>query len=358
MSLCELLLPSRLRDRLRHIIPLLCAGATACGGGATEPPPTLVGRFDQFWETFDQRYSYFSFKRINWDSLRSVYHPRAASAATQEELVGILREMVVPLRDVHVKFTTPTGSSIATYAPARMNWDRDLWLETIRSCPFRQARPNLGSCLMRGMAYIVVGNWTPSSFSVPDLDAVVDQFRDAPGMIIEVRPNGGGDDALALALAGRFANATTTIGYVRYRDGPRHDDLGPEIVRRVSPRGAFQFTRPVIVLSGRGVYSSSETFISAMREMPNVTVLGDTTGGGSGNPSEYPLGDGWRYSVPRWIEWTADRHIIEWNGIAPDVFVPWDNGSILAGRDPVLEMAFERLASSVNRTISGVMRQE
>ncbi|HEX6315134.1 MAG TPA: S41 family peptidase [Gemmatimonadaceae bacterium] len=147
------------------------------------------------------------------------------------------------------------------------------------------------------MAYIVVGSWSPSSFSMPDLDAVVDQFRDAPGMIIEVRPNGGGDDALALALAGRFANAPTTIGYVPYRDGPRHDDLGAEIVRRVSPRGAFQFTRPVVVLSGRGVYSSTDTFISAMREMPNVTVLAIPPVEQAAAPASIRPGDGHQIST-------------------------------------------------------------
>ena len=80
-----------------------------------------------------------------------------------------------------------------------------------------------------------------------------------------------------------------------------------------------------------------------MRELPNVTVLGDTTGGSSGNPRDHPLGDGWNYSVSHWIEWTADRRIIEWNGIPPDVFVAWDPTAASNGRDLVLEAALARL---------------
>ena len=336
-----------MNERIRRAAALiLLLTAANCGDATTQPPASLIGRFDLFWETFDRQYSYFAYKRINWDSLRTVYRPRAEAATTQRELVTVLKEMVAPLRDVHVKFTTPAGAIEPTFQPsAQVNWDRDLWLNfTLRSCTWLQAKPNLGSCTMNGFAYVAVGSWNSSQFSVSDLDAVIDQYRDAPGMVIDVRPNGGGNDALALALAGRFTTRRTTIGYVRFRDGPRHDDFGPETERSVQPRGAFQFTQPVMVLSGRAIFSSNETFIAAMREMPNVTILGDTTGGSSGNPRDYPLGDGWKYSVSHWIEWTADRRIIEWNGIPPDFVVAWDSAAVRAGRDRVLEVALARLS--------------
>ena len=99
------------------------------------------------------------------------------------------------------------------------------------------------------------------------------------------------------------------------------------------------------MLSGRGIFSSNESFIAAMRELPNVTIVGDTTGGGTGNPKTFPLGDGWSYSVSRWIEWTADRRVIEWNGIPSDVFVPWDPADPGTGHDPVLEAALARLGA-------------
>lgn len=58
-----------------------------------------------------------------------------------------------------------------------------------------QVKPNLGSCTMGGFAYVVVGSWSPSS-PVSDIDAVVDGFRNAPGMVIDVRPNSGGTTRL------------------------------------------------------------------------------------------------------------------------------------------------------------------
>ena len=96
-------------------------------------------------------------------------------------------------------------------------------------------------------------------------------------------------------------------GYVRFRKGPRHSDFGDEITRRISPRGDFQYTKPVIVLAGRNVYSSNESFVAAMRELPHVTIMGDTTGGATGNPKRFPLAAGWACMVPTWTELTADR---------------------------------------------------
>ena len=75
---------SRRTRRLRNAAALLLLLPVAnCGSEATTaPPPTsLIGRFDLFWETFDSKYSYFAYKRINWDSLRTVYRPREFDAA-------------------------------------------------------------------------------------------------------------------------------------------------------------------------------------------------------------------------------------------------------------------------------------
>ena len=329
----------------RVVVTLALIG---CSAAPTAPPASLLGRFDAVWSTFDAEYSYFAYKRINWDSLRTSLRPRASGAATQDDLVSVLTELTAPLRDVHVRFVRPDGITVPTYQPvAAPNWERSVWDRYALPCGLKQQKPNLGYCFMRGVAYIIVGSWDARQLADADIDAVVDRFRDAPAMIVDVRPNGGGSDALAYTLAGRFATASTVVGYVRTRNGPRHDDFGPETARRIAPRGAFQFTRPVVVLSGRAVFSSNESFISAMRELPNVTILGDTTGGATANPVEHSLGDGWRYTVSTWIEWTADRRVIEWQGIPPDEYVPWSASAAAQGTDVVLEAALARLSPAV-----------
>ena len=97
--------------------------------------------------------------------------------------------------------------------------------------------------------------------------------------------------------------------------------------------------RSVLLLIGRGCVSSNETFIAAMRELPNVTLVGDRTAGASASPGTFPLAGGWTYTVSRWIAYTADNQVIEDVGISPRVFVTASPGDLIEGRDPVLDWA-------------------
>ena len=131
--------------------------------------------------------------------------------------------------------------------------------------------------------------------------------------------------------------------------GPSHSDFGPLTPFVLSPRGSWQYTRPVLLLIGRRCLSSNETFISAMRQLPNVTLVGDQTGGGSGNPGTFPLAGGWSYTVSRWIEYTADHQVIEDVGIAPQVFVSASAADFAQGKDPVLDWALTSAATARRR---------
>jgi C-terminal processing protease CtpA/Prc len=156
---------------------------------------------------------------------------------------------------------------------------------------------------------------------------------------MDVRMNGGGNDPPAFEIAGRFAQRSVVTGYVRYRNGPSHGDFGPPIQRVLNPRGAWQYTGTVLLLIGRRCASSNETFIDAMQQLPNVTLVGDRTAGSSGSPGTFPLAMGWTYTVSRWIEYTAGDQVIEDIGISPRVFVTAGPGDFAQGRDPVLDWA-------------------
>jgi C-terminal processing protease CtpA/Prc len=111
------------------------------------------------------------------------------------------------------------------------------------------------------------------------------------------------------------------------------------LARTVAPRGGWQFTRPVVVISGRGGFSATETFVAAMRTLPQVTVIGDTTGGASGNPATFALGNGWQFTVPRWFEYGPDKQPIEWRGVAPHITIAWEPSAYDKTRDPLIDAA-------------------
>ena len=323
---------------------VLLLAAVGCGSdaGPTTPPveDDFLAEFDTFWDAFDATYPYFVFKGIDWDQARATFRPQAEAATTRDELIELLVDMVTPLRDLHVYLESPTGSRTSTYVPNQfVNWDNDTWQATINQTDWTQVEPNLGFARMSGVPYIAIGAWNPNQFTSGDFDTILEQFRDDPAIILDVRPNAGGSDSLALLIAARFATAPIVVQFFQFRDGPEHDDLGPLEERTLEPRGEWQFEGTVMVLSGRGAFSSNESFISAMRELPNVTIVGDTTGGASANAQILELGGGWQYTVSRWIAYTADMEVIEWNGIAPDIYVPATANDFAQLVDPVLEAA-------------------
>lgn len=118
-----------------------------------------------------------------------------------------------------------------------------------------------------------------------------------------------------------------------------HADFTDYIAEDVSPTGAASFRGPVFVLANLAVFSSAEDFVLAMRSLPTVTIVGDTTGGASGGPIVRELANGWTYQLSEWIEYTAERRMFEGIGLAPDIVVKASASDAAASVDAALEHA-------------------
>jgi hypothetical protein len=319
--------------------------SAACGGEAvvrgTEPvTESYASSFDRMWTTVDREYSYMEYKGIDWTAVRRVQRPRAAQARGTGELVSVVRDALGALQDVHVWIVTPGGGVEPTYRPShRLNWGPALLARQRQGMGWVSASEVVGGRRLEGVAYLALTSFATGQFAIADFDRMLARHREDRVLVLDVRMNGGGSDALAYEVAGRFTVDAGTGGYYQFRNGWRYDAFTPRMARRVVPRGNWQFTRPVVLLTGRGSYSATEGFVSAMRTLPNVFVVGDTTGGGSGNPSVYPLREGYGFALSRWIEYTADGQPIEGRGIAPDVAVPFGDGAVAAGEDETLRHA-------------------
>lgn len=326
--------------RLLLFITIICI--TGCSDDSVEPiAKSYTEMFNSFYETFDRYYSYFEYKNIDWAAEKMKYEADILNVQYNAELMDLLLEMVKPLRDVHVWFRSD-DYSMSSYRPNKFkNWDKTVWEDYITDNNWQQQESNWGHATFNETPYFAFERWNKDLINVSDFDAVLENYKESDTIVIDVRMNPGGSDNLALEIAGRFTAQTITVAYYKFRDGPQHSDFTELVERKLSPRGTWQFTKPVYVLIGRGCFSSNETFISAMREIPHVTLVGDTTGGSSGNPKFFNLGNGWEYAVPRWINYTADMQVIEWNGIAPDIFIKTTEEDFLDGRDPVLDYVFD-----------------
>ena len=81
--------------------------------------------------------------------------------------------------------------------------------------------------------------------------------------------------------------------------------------------------------------------------MPNVTLDGDFTGGGSGNPARRTLSNGWQYTVSRWIEFRPDGTTYEGVGIEPNIRTDISAADAAALRDTIIDDAIAFLQTQI-----------
>ncbi len=300
---------------------------------------SFVEQFDTLFTRFNDVYPSFAYKGLDWRAQRAKYRARALRARSQDELIAVLVDMLTPLRDLHVWLVDPRGQVVPTFRPpGRANFERARWESAMRDASYLAHSRDFGEGTVGGYAYLYIGAWK-DPVSEEALDSALTRLRVAPGLIIDVRNNAGGTDQTALAFASRFTTRAFTASYVEIRTDSLVKNIEMPLARTISPRGGWQFTRPVVVLSGRGGFSATESFVAAMRTLPQVTVVGDTTGGASGNPATFALGNGWRFTVPRWLEFGPDKRPIEGRGVAPHVAMTWDPANYDSARDPLIDAA-------------------
>ena len=169
------------------------------------------------------------------------------------------------------------------------------------------------------------------------------QLAGTRALVIDLRSNGGGDDLNGEAIASRFTDASRLYRRIRFRNGPGHGDFGPFVDSFISPAGAESFLGPIAILTNRGTISSAESLVLAFAVLPNARSFGDFTGGGSANPEQKTLANGWRYTVSRWIEYRPDGSTFEGVGIEPDVRTDISATDSAALRDTILDVAISDL---------------
>ncbi|MCG2584938.1 S41 family peptidase [Massilia sp. TS11] len=339
----------------RLLICTLLAVCAACGGGGASTPAAnapvadpaaswQAASFDALWKKFDEEYTYFDYKQIDWNALRASYRPQALAAADTAAWLQTVGAMLGQLHDAHVRLTGPDGKSIATYvSPRQPNWQAGVLAAYLERWNVQRAGTSIAYARLTGGAYLAVSSWNEQSVSVDQLDSALDAVADAPTLILDLRMNPGGNDQLAFALGARFLTRTSVAHIVRTKTGPAHNALSAMTPIEVAPRRNTPYTRPVLLLVGAQTASSSESLVSLLRGLPNVLVIGDTTAGASARPQLYQAGNGISFTVSTWQDYTAAGEPIEDVGIAPAIRVDATAAAFAAGRDPVLDAALARL---------------
>lgn len=287
-------------------------------------------------KAIDDQYAYRDLAKVDWPAEVERQRPAMENARTANEFARHARHLLRLARDPHVSvkaaevhlYTQP-NSNPPNCNPQLVRKVVTGWTQH----PGGLVSGRLGG----GIGYLMF--WECNKRQADDIDAALAALSDTYALIIDVRPNGGGDELAARDIAARFVEKPTVYSLNRNRSNGQW--AGP-FNRVVTPVDAKRYTKPVVVLIGPKVMSSAESFVLMMKHGANATLVGERTLGSSGRPMPHELGNGVTVFLSSWEDLLPDGTVLEGRGVVPDVRVqalPRE----LQSRDPVLEAAIAHL---------------
>jgi hypothetical protein len=282
-----------------------------------------------FAATMQEQYPFFAARKTNWAA--SV---EAAKARVQkgEDLFEVMTGMVKPIGDGHL--TIDAGKR--SFDGETVDWKalRTSLRETLQGAktPLVEAakldgnRRVLYGKLKGEVGYLAVlaeGGWaeglteeSPVVGHVKPVKEVMNkmlrELRGVKGMVLDLRVNSGGYDAVAMEIASRFVKQKQ----VAYR---KHATGGAAYEVMLEPSGEERFEGPVVVLIGRDTVSAGETLALVMGAVPGVTLVGQPTRGELSDAIPKKLPNGWGFTVSIESVLTAGGELVEAKGVQPTV---------------------------------------
>ena len=326
---------------------LVCLATLVSCIDTDERPDTPVGNFESLWRIIDEHYCFFDYKQqeygLDWNAVYDKYKVRVNNNMTTVQLFEVLCDMLAELRDGHVNL-----SSSMDYG---RYWT---WQEAYpKNYSDTLERHYMGTdyLIANGLHYRVlddnIGYIRCASFETPigegNLDEMLSYLLFCRGLIIDIRNNGGGNLTVAERLAGRFVHEKTLVGYMQHKTGKGHQDFSELEEIYLEPSSNVRWNKKVCVLVNRSVFSAANEFAVMMHCLPNVTLIGDHTGGGSGLPMSNSLPNGWSVRFSACPMYDNHQQQTEF-GIEPDIAVALSNTSMAENKDDIIEAARKIIA--------------
>jgi carboxyl-terminal processing protease len=340
--------------------------------------------FEHVWHNFNDYYAFFKERGVDWQAQYAALRNRVHEGMSKRVLFIILRKLLAPIDDGHVYLESrseefspekPRGvdaifnkgfkrqskfDKYRKYISAQKTRYREILGNYLDKSSVHHAGGASGNLVTWGkinrrVGYLLVKSMSSISTkrkasSLDDvravqeiMDRVMGDLRDTHAMIIDVRFNGGGDDAVSLAIANRFTDkrrlaiTKTTRSY--RGETPRREAY-------LMPEGDTPYLRPVAVIAGPDSASATEIFVMAMRALPQVTQIGEHTNGILSDELYKSLPKGWKFSLSNevYYDYLGVNHEVK--GIIPHIEAPvFSLKDLETGHNSALEAALKALAS-------------
>jgi len=304
------------------------------------------GNFEALWKLMDEHYCFFDYKQkelgVDWNEVHSRYAKCVNEKMTQRQLFEVLCNMVSELQDGHVNIGAPfdLARNWSYYEEYPLNYN-DSIVNLYLGHDYNIASGLKFVILDDNIAYVRCESFE-NSIGEGNLSNMLSILGICRGLILDVRDNGGGQLTTAHRLASRFVDDKTLIGYVCHKTGKGHNDFSEPIAEYLESYNGYRWNKPAVILTNRRCYSATNDFVKCVKGAPNVTIMGDRTGGGSGMPFHSELPNGWSLRYSAVVYYDKDMNHTEF-GIDPDIFIEMSGADTSQNKDTFIEKAREYL---------------
>ena len=309
------------------------------------------------WEVFDEKYAFFDVRFVDWKKQKETYFPQVTDRTTPDQLFEIMSRMIEPLNDGHVELKAKSLNRHFNPEKEPKFWQEftekqiealfTITSENLKSYGFSRLSPTQTKILQYArspdLAYLRIvelegQKWKNFKAALADLE---NDFADLKGYIIDLRDCPGGDDEVLLEILGRFVEKKH-VAFHR-KEKLARDKFSALETWYVEPKGASQFTGPVVLLTNDSVFSGGDVFAMVAKALPNVTIVGDHTNGIFSYQFEGVLPNGWTYCLSNQIYYSSDMVCYESTGIPVDLEVTNSRNDLESRVDSVFATAIEVL---------------
>ncbi|ESP91261.1 S41 family peptidase [Pseudoalteromonas luteoviolacea] len=370
-------------------IPTQCDNPISTSGTVS---PIMV--FDYFWHAFNDYYAFFSIRNLDWQTQYDLYRPLVTESMTEQALFDVLSKMIAPLQDMHASISSPQQEYFSSKPVPLLNAvrqkmanlsylgeDHDMYSiferyqsqlqsisqhyitpDSLKTVPedsqtataiWGKTADNIGILVLNNMdsySETQTANESQQLLAAHKMmSRVMSDLGDTDAMILDIRHNTGGDDAISLAIAGYFADKE-----VLAFNKQAINQTGRGIpVRQKLTLNPDAYTKPIYLLTSQLTVSAAEVFTMAMDQLDHVTKVGEETAGALSDALRFELPNGWQISLSNEIYRNAQGNMFEHTGFSPDHHVPaFSQHDIDMQRFETYEFVFNKLNKDLRPTMT------
>ena len=220
-----------------------------------------------------------------------------------------------------------------------------------------------------GFGYIQWGAFNDPTYKLAVWEKFLATFNQAPGIVIDLRNNGGGNVALFETMVSYFFTPDSPA-QLHWIDYYVYDEASDGLVRQyavdsdlVSPNPSLTYNGGVVVLVNENSASAAEYFPQFLQHQGRALVVGEHGTDGAGGIIEraaLPGSISFQFTKGRTVFAGTQEPNLEAKGVTLDVRVPVTlegEQAKLDGGDPVLDAALVALSEEAARRRSGQLTQ-